>query len=127
MSQDVADVMAEKLPLGKEYECRKDAMQALRLAVLESTGHAVMVDKKASGKNRVVIRNSLFKLLAEQERGRKQCVLYQLEGFACRQEAGEMPHKHAWLRPKRLRGQRAFVRSRLCASDARRGNHGLRR
>ena len=99
MSQDVADVMAEKLPLGKEYECRKDAMQALRLAVLESTGHAVMVDKKASGKNRVVIRcNSLFKLPAEQERGRKQCVLYQLEGFVCLQEAGETPHQHACWR-----------------------------
>ena len=53
MSQDVADVMAEKLPLGKEYECRKEAMQAWRVAVLESTGHAVTVDKKASGKNRV--------------------------------------------------------------------------
>jgi len=110
MSQDVADVMAEKLPLGKEYECRKDAMQALRLAVLESTGHAVMVDKKASGKNRVVIRcNSLFKLPAEQERGRKQCVLYQLEGFVCPQEAGETPHQHAL---RRLAEAEAFAKTK---------------
>ena len=110
MSQDVAGVMAKKLPPGKKYECRKDAMQALRFAILEATGHAVAVDKKASGKNRVVIRcNSLFKLPAEQERGRKQCVLYQLEGFVCPQEAGETPHQHAL---RRLAEAEAFAKTK---------------
>jgi|EP00505_MAST-04D_sp_SCG-Rhode-Island_P001732 hypothetical protein len=115
--QDVADVMAKKLPLGKEYECRKDAVQALRLAILEATGHAVAVDKTASGRARFVTRcKSLFKLPTGQERGTKQCVLYQLEGFTCGQEAGETPRAYA---RRRLAEAEAFAKTKgFCAFKA---------
>ena len=92
MSQDkdVAEVMAKKLPLGMEYESRKDAMQSMRLATLEATGHTVAVDGKSSGSKRIVVRcKCLFKLPLGHESGRKQCMLYQLEGFTCAQKIGE--------------------------------------
>ena len=52
-------------------------MDAMKLANLLASGHEIQVDKKASGKRRVVLFcSSLFKLPPGQDKGRKTCILH---------------------------------------------------
>ena len=102
--------MAENLPLGKEYATRREAMEAMKLANLLSTGHEIQVDKEASGKRRVVLFcASLFTLPTGQNKGRKICILHsddQLAGFVCEHATGETDRAYA---KRRLSEAEAFA------------------
>ena len=71
MNPTIAGNMAAKLPLDKQYESRKAGMDAMRRAVLESSGHGIQIDSKASGNKLAVVRcPSLFTLPSNSSRGR---------------------------------------------------------
>ena len=98
-----AHVMSQKLPLGKTYACRKDAMAALTIAVFEAGRHGFMVDDKHSGNRRAVTYcTSLFRFPEGRSNGKKVCILNDtLEGFLCEQLEGESVNTYVVRRNKR--------------------------
>ena len=105
--------MAAMVPLDRTYGSRKAAMDAMRYAVVEATGHGISVDSKASGKKRVVVYcPSLFKVPLNQGKGKKVCVLHdtdRLDGFTCEQLPNE---KTGVFAKRRVAAAEAFAKTK---------------